>query len=405
MPWTNQENLRILTEEWALAYKEWRKDHSLPYPEPVYRALTDEEYLKRRRWVNDCPRRRFMQCSAWRALENYYFARSRGYSQKLSVKYSMLIHERSWHSGGGFDISSKQWKTNSRIDTSKQRFCFLLSNTFKRKITMRDLETWNVETALDYPEAVKPGLYNFWSICRDGVIPLGYTRNTVACHFAYLNPTGWANVTRGRDLFCLWPYNIPEAVNRLVSIRGLLPSVSDLTESVYGASTYELTRHERIIPYVKRWLPWFRQDNNMGRLDEIPENVDLAIRPEQALVVRESTIKKAPASTEPYQLLEKLKELKLGQYSLRPVRNQVELVEVSRGLHNCASSYHWSVQEGKCALVLAEDSKRQDKLVALGELVMHNGLPLKWGQIKGPCNAGVEPKLRSAYKSYLEKVR
>lgn len=390
MPWSFQNR------------KTWEYDENLRCMVP--RELTEEEWIAQRRWVNDCPRRQFRQDTAWRALENYYFARSKGYSQKLSVKCSMLIHERSWHSGRGFDISSKQWKTNSRIDTSKQRFCFLLSNTFKREITMRDLETWNVETALDYPEAVKPGLGNFWSICRDGVIPLGYSRNMTACNFAYLQPNGWSNVVRGRDLFVLWPYNIPEAVNRFVVRYGHLPSVSNLCEFVYRASTHELTRHERTIPYVKRWLSWFRQDNNMGRLDEIPDDVDLAMRPEQALVVRESTVKEAPASTEPYKLSERLRELRLGQYSLRPVQNQMELIEVSRGLHNCASSYHYSIAEGKCALVLAEDSKRQEKLVALGELVMHDGLPLKWGQIKGPCNAGVEPKLRSAYKSYLEKV-
>lgn len=375
--------------------------------------LSEEEWIAQRRWVNDCPRKRFKQETVWRALENYYLARSKGYSQKLSVKYSMLIHERSWHSGGGFNISSKQWKTNSRIDTSKQRFCFLLSNTFHQQITMHDLETWDVETepALKYPLDLRLGLDSFWNICRDGVIPLGITRRLAACQFVSRSfgygsaPGGWANVTRGRDLFYLWPYNIPEAVNRFVSIRGQLPSASDLTESVYGASVHELTRHERTIPYVKRWLSWFRQDNNMGRLDEIPADVDLAVRPEQALVVRESTVKVTPLSTEPYQLSEKLKEMKFGQYSLRPVRTQLELTEVSRKLHNCASSYHHYVVNGKCALVLSEDSKRQEKLVALGELVMHDGLPLKWGQIKGPCNAGVEPKLRSAYKSYLEKVR
>lgn len=396
MPWT-----RRLVHEWNEDYS----SHKMV-------ELPEEEWIAQRRWVNDCPRKRFMQDTAWRALENYYLARSRGYSQRLSVKYSMLIHERFWHSGGGFDISSKQWKTNSRIDTSKQRFCFLLSNTFKREITMRDLETWDVETepALKYPLALRLSLDSFWNICRDGVIPLGFTRRQAACQFVSRSfcyggvPDGWTNVTRGRDLFYLWPYNIPEAVNRFVSIRGQLPSASDLTESVYGAGIYELTRHERTIPYVKRWLSWFRQDNNMGRLDEIPENVDLAMRPEQALVAK-NTVKATPPSTEPYRLSEKLKEMKFGQYSLRPVRTQLELTEVSRKLHNCASSYHWSVQEGRCALVLTEDSKRQEKLVALGELVMHDGLPLKWGQIKGPCNAGVEPKLRSAYKSYLEKVR
>lgn len=95
------------------------------------------------RWINDAPRTRFTLKNALRALVAYQKARGRGESFEIAAKFAIYNHESAtWHVRGGLDIQSESaaWRTNDRLDARPERLEMLLSNTFKKPISLLEIE-------------------------------------------------------------------------------------------------------------------------------------------------------------------------------------------------------------------------------------------------------------------------
>lgn len=86
---------------------------------------------------------------------------------------------------------------------------------------------------------------------------------------------------------------------------------------------------------------------------------------------------------------------------LRPITTYGELTTVSKRLHNCASTYHDAMLEGRSLLLAMFDKKATDKPIALAEW---DPKDKKYRQVVAACNKTANTRIQSAYKQYANTL-
>jgi hypothetical protein len=426
-----------------------------------------------RRWINDVGRYRLSVENAIKGLRLYRYARSKKYSQTMSARYAIVCMERNWHSGGTIDLIPRsklhgkpRWMTTTRIDTSKKRFIRLLRATFRYNVTWKDLDSgtdpwkWIKKGYKDSPtrtyQLALRAVQNVRTIYGSKIQFL--SRNSQRLSQAKIDETllwrfffyadirkEWLKCRRGRDLFVLWPFNIPEAISEADGTRATMwyvVSPNEISARAYGIQEgmlRHILHYRQLTEYIKRWRDWFRAEDRLNITDEIyiflhcsehwsvdggcgvyPEyQIDQSMHPECLLRIcrqfneayhrREGAWqRRAPARPQPkpedtYIHHERFKEYKYKDYTLRPIMTYGRLKMVGESLHNCAATYHYPIVDKESVLVEMADA--DDKPIALGQWkLQHENGTGQWMQISKTCNKRPDKFMSEAFKGYEQQL-
>lgn len=348
-----------------------------------------------RRWVNDVGRFRLTLTNLKQVLGSYKEARQNGETQEMSTRYAIHVAERSWHSDGGISLkrAGAAWRTNTRIDAGKGRLLRLIESTLHSHVTLQELDHGEPqELILDHLAKSRPRYYtdsllaakrykSLWGNQTD------LSEQDLAQSFVFRGSlrNKWLKIRRGRDLFLLWKFKIPEVLDGLQ--EGYIYDPVEISCAAYGCSEYCLPRRPAEIAYVKRWQVWWKE--NTARLDELQslsriqwdarQRCHVELEPfrqdlhpeillkqahelaERQLREHEAWIAAQPKYIPPVRdseypwVREIMQPVETKEGTLIPVTTLAELEACGNELHNCAASYYSQIQHKEMLLVYLQN--------------------------------------------------
>lgn len=392
-------------------------------------------YPSGRRWVNDVGRLRLSLSNLRRVMENYKSARDYGYNQALSVRFAIHVAESAWHSRGLTLENRKNgrpyaWQVGTRIDASKERFLKLVGNTLHSKITLRELDLSEPqELIFKHLESAGPRYYTDsilaakrYKLIFGSQTELEEGRLIEEFTFCAGLRKQWLKTKRGKDLFFLWRFNIPQVIEQVRE------SALYSARTVWGVKTIWHQAYGRYLPntpeaitYVRRWVDWWKENTARfdelrqvtapafefvnGRWQNIPKepirqdlHPEILLRHEHERAEQRRREEEAWRAAYPYVrdteypwVQEVMHPIETCLGTLTPVSTLAELEACGAELHNCAASYWHEIQNKKTLLVYLQNGKK----LALASY-NSDGERL---QLVGPCNKRPSKDVLEAFSS------
>jgi len=206
-----------------------------------------------------------------------------------------------------------------------------------------------------------------------------------------INRNNWKKYDAGRKFFIFWKFNIVEKTADLELFgernRSLLDlkiiSPYEVLSQAYGTQQYYIKRfseNEVAHSYVMRWNQWFRQDNNMSRLDEFvmlrrgaieldelladqsvhPERIIRRVNERRHELENEwrNTHREIPKPLDHWDHIpEQFPVKNISNRKIVPISSKKYLDNTAKTLGNCASNYAWKIQEKESILVAMEEGE------------------------------------------------
>lgn len=242
------------------------------------------------RWINDAPQHRFSAIGGFAVVLAYRrAAREGGHGRKLCSRFAIFDYERrTWHAGYSLDPNTEgAWMTSERIDAQPERLERLLSATFRRKISLDEIEKadsahellwlWMQEKRKNKLLSKKEKLVfkAFDNYCRvvGGIEDQANRGEILSLFFGRPTTKVWLQYERGRDLFIFDRFDISrvlrEAIDNLNTGRGYSTMATSWSPELNyeGLYSYVISPGYLIVQgsnlsYNTRWL--FEPRNEKG---------------------------------------------------------------------------------------------------------------------------------------------
>jgi len=346
----------------------------------------------------------------------------KGESVKLSAKFAILSREaQEWH-GRTLSFSAGNWRTNTRIKTSQERFFSLINSSINGSLDSSDIDCLISKeippfSDTDYSYADKVSLLSkfligfinlkegkrkrdIYSAVRNYINIVGSTEENSVLAKSLLNPRfckAWVKFKRGKDLFYFGKFNIPETILACDGEDGGLHSPSVIisqaygiphyyTEEIFFPRTHSRRGMEHLGRYMKRYKAWFLEGDNFNRIDELTagQRLDIFLRiierrngkispvnlfaEVNAETQRREEARRTKMNRPPmlkYEWVDKVfQEVHTKQGTLLPIRTRKELKMVAEKLDNCAFNYADRLEDGESLFVYL---KKNGQVKALAE--------------------------------------